>query len=194
MTQLAVFASGNGTNAQRLIEYFSASNEINVKLVVYNRREAYVAQRAKRLGTPAYYFKKSDFEDGTVNRFLQSEGIDYIILAGFLLLIPQNLLESFPERIINIHPALLPNYGGKGMYGEHVHEAVIAAREKESGITVHVIDGNYDRGKTLFQARCTITPDDTPDTLAAKIHTLEQRHFPIVVEDYVRKNTATSAQ
>lgn len=188
MINLAILASGNGTNAQRLIEYFSASKEISVKCVIYNRKDAYVAQRAKSLGTPAHYFKKTAFEDGTVNEFLKTEGIDYVILAGFLLLIPQNILDSFQRRIINIHPALLPSYGGKGMYGSHVHEAVIAAHEKESGITIHVIDGDYDRGETIFQARCTITADDTPDTLAAKIHTLEQRHFPVVVEEYIRKH------
>lgn len=183
--RLAIFASGNGTNAQRICEYFAAHGEIEVACIVYNRRDAYVAQRAERLGVEARYFTKSAFEDGSVLAYVRSVGADYIILAGFLLLVPANLLQAFPQRIINIHPALLPSYGGKGMYGHHVHEAVIAHHESESGITIHVVDEHYDRGTILFQARCSVTAADTADTLAAKIHLLEREHFPVVIEQYV---------
>ncbi|MBP5536424.1 MAG: phosphoribosylglycinamide formyltransferase [Bacteroidales bacterium] len=188
MKRLAIFASGNGTNAQRITEYFANNGDIHVELIIYNKKDAYVAQRARNLGVPAHYFKRTAFESGEVRDFLLTKHIDYVILAGFLLLVPQNLLDSFPNRIINIHPALLPKYGGRGMYGEHVHEAVIAAREKESGITIHVIDGNYDQGTTLYQAKCTVTGEDTPDTLAQKIHVLEQQYFPKVIEDYIVNN------
>lgn len=187
--QLAILGSGNGTNAQRICEYFADSKDVNVACIIYNRKEAYIAERAKRLGVEARYFNKHDFNEGdTVLNYLREKKIDYVILAGFLLLIPENLLQNFPNRIINIHPALLPKYGGKGMYGEHVHEAVIANHETESGITIHIVDQHYDRGTTLFQARCTVTPDDTPDTLAQKIHLLEQEYFPVVIEKTVLGN------
>lgn len=184
--QLAILGSGNGTNAQRICEYFADSEEIKVACIIYNRKEAYIAERAKKLGVEARYFSKRDFTEGdAVLNYLREKHIDYVILAGFLLLIPENLLNNFPNRIINIHPALLPKYGGKGMYGHHVHEAVIANGETESGITIHIVDNHYDRGTTLFQARCQITPDDTPDTLAEKIHLLEQEYFPVVIEKTV---------
>ncbi|MBR1516589.1 MAG: phosphoribosylglycinamide formyltransferase [Bacteroidales bacterium] len=184
--RLAILGSGNGTNAQRISEYFAESKEIEVACIIYNRRDAYIAERAKNLGIEARYFNKHDFnETEEVLNYLKEKKIDYVILAGFLLMIPQNLLDYFTNRIINIHPALLPKYGGKGMYGEHVHEAVIANHEKESGITIHIIDQQYDRGTTLFQAHCEVTPDDTPDTLAQKIHQLEQTYFPVVIEKTV---------
>lgn len=185
--QLAIFGSGNGTNAQRIAEHFSKINDIDINCIIYNKKDAYIAQRAKNLGITAQYFNRKDFfESDNVLRFLQDRGVDYIILAGFLLLVPENLLKAFPNKIVNIHPALLPNYGGKGMYGERVHEAVIAHHEKESGITIHVVDNHYDKGTTLFQAKCEITDSDTPDTLAQKIHKLEHQYFPIVIEKFVR--------
>ena len=187
--RLAILGSGNGTNAQRICEYFAGSSTIEVACIIYNRREAYIAQRAANLGIEARYFNKRDFEGTAVLDYLRQKEADYVILAGFLLLVPDNLLQAFPNRIINIHPALLPKYGGKGMYGHHVHEAVIANHESESGITIHVVDNHYDRGTTLFQARCTVTPDDTPDTLADKIHLLEQEHFPVVIESYIKEST-----
>lgn len=186
---IVIFASGNGTNAQRIIEYFSTVTDIDVAGVVYNRKDAFVAQRAQKLGVEARYFSKKDFDDGAeLMAYLHEKKTDHIVLAGFLLLVPPYLLKAFPQRIVNIHPALLPKYGGKGMYGSHVHEAVIAHHERESGITIHIVDNLYDHGRTLFQAKCDVTPDDTPDTLAQKIHLLEQKYFPGVIEQWIRDN------
>lgn len=184
--QIAIFASGNGTNAQQIAEYFAEHRTAEVNIILYNRKEAYVATRAKNLGIEALYFKGKEFyENDAILQLLKSRGVDYIVLAGFLLKVPDYLLEAYPERIINIHPALLPNYGGKGMFGMHVHEAVIANHEKQSGITIHIIDNRYDCGTTLFQAHCTIAPEDSADDLAAKIHLLEKAYFPPVIEAFI---------
>jgi len=184
--QLAIMASGNGTNAQQISEYFAGSSDVEVNVIIYNRRDAYVATRAANLGIEARYFGRRDFlESDDVLHFLQARKIDYIILAGFLLLVPENLLQAFPGRIVNIHPALLPKYGGKGMYGHHVHEAVVAAHESVTGITIHVVDHRYDCGTTLFQARCEVLPSDTADDVAARIHFLERDYFPPVIEAFV---------
>lgn len=186
MIKLAILASGNGSNAQRICEYFDGSESVMVDSIIYNVKNAYVAERAKQLGVPAVLMGRADFyENDNVLMYLREHQIDWVILAGFLWLVPENLLDAFPGRIINIHPALLPNYGGKGMYGHHVHEAVIANHEKESGITIHVVDKHYDRGTILFQAKCGITDDDTPDSLAEKIHLLEMEYFPKVIEKTV---------
>lgn len=189
--KLAIFVSGSGTNAENIIRYFnkdhkSASGEKpEVTLVLSNKPDAYALQRAYRLGVPSYIFNKSHLESGEVAKILDMHGIDMIILAGFLLKIPEHIIDSYPNRIINIHPALLPSYGGKGMYGHHVHEAVIKAGEKESGITIHLVNQHYDQGEHLFQAKCSIDRNDTPDDLAAKIHELEQKHFPEVIDRYI---------
>lgn len=184
--KLAIFASGNGTNAQQITEYFVDKPEVEVNVIVYNRRDAYVATRAANMGIEARYFNKHSFLDtNEVLDFLMGRGVDYIILAGFLLLVPTNLLDAFPGRIINIHPALLPKYGGKGMYGHHVHEAVVANKESYTGITIHAVDGRYDCGTTLFQARCRVSPSDNADDVAAKIHVLEKEYFPRVIESVV---------
>ncbi len=186
IVRIAIFGSGNGTNAQRITEYFANKPEVEVATFVTNKKDAYISQRAKNLGVPCVYFSCNDFyETDSVLDYLKECGIDYVILAGFLWLVPQNLLTAFSRRIINIHPALLPKYGGKGMYGERVHEAVIAAGEKESGITIHFVDEHYDQGTTIFQATCQVAPTDTPDTLAQKIHKLEYEHFPVVIEKVV---------
>ena len=186
MIKLAILASGNGTNAQRISEYFRGSDKISVECIIYNRKDAFVAKRASSLGVPAQYFGRADFyENGNVLHYLQEHGIDWVILAGFLWLVPEDILKAYPNRIINIHPALLPKYGGKGMYGHHVHEAVIANREKESGITIHIVDQYYDKGTVLFQAKCILTETDMPDSLADKIHVLEQEYFPVVIEKTV---------
>lgn len=186
MIKLALFASGNGTNVQQITEFFRESVRVKVDCVVYNRKDAYVAERARRLGVPAFYMNKADFtESSKVLDLMRDRGVDYIILAGFLLLVPQNLLDAYPNRIVNIHPALLPNYGGRGMYGHHVHEAVVAHREKETGITIHVVDSQFDHGRTLFQAKCEVGADDTADDVAAKIHILEKTYFPMVIEQFV---------
>ena len=184
--RLAILGSGNGTNAQQISEYFAGRSDVEVACIIYNKRDAYIAQRAKNLGIEARYFGRADFYDnGNVLEYLHSKQIDWVILAGFLWLVPEAMLDAYPDHIINIHPALLPKYGGKGMYGHHVHEAVVAAGERESGITIHIVDRHYDRGTTLFQARCAVTPDDTPDSLAAKIHLLEKEHFPRVIDETI---------
>lgn len=181
--RLAILGSGNGTNAQQISEYFASRNDVQVACIIYNVKDAYIAQRARNLGIEARYFGRKDFYESTaVLDYLREKQADWVILAGFLWLVPQNMLDAYPQRIINIHPALLPKYGGKGMYGHHVHEAVVAAGEHESGITIHIVDENYDRGTILEQARCNVTPDDTPDTLAAKIHLLEKEYFPRVID------------
>ena len=185
--RLAILGSGNGTNAQQISEYFAGRTDVEVACIIYNKRDAYIAERARNLGIESHFFGKADFYDnGAVLKYLADKQVDWVILAGFLWLVPQPMLHAYPGRIINIHPALLPNYGGKGMYGHHVHEAVVANHEKESGITIHIVDEHYDRGTTLFQARCSVTPDDTPDTLAAKIHLLEKEHFPRVIDETIK--------
>lgn len=186
--QLAILASGNGTNAQQIAEYFSGNPDVNVNVIIYNKRDAYVATRAEKLGIEArYYNKRSFMESDDVLSFLRERKIDYVILAGFLLLVPENILKAFPDRVINIHPALLPKYGGKGMYGHIVHEAVVANHETETGITIHIVDHRYDCGTTLFQARCSVLPTDSADDIAAKIHLLEKEYFPRVIEAVVLK-------
>ena len=183
---IAILGSGNGSNAQRIAEYFKDNSQIKISTIISNKKDAYIITRAEDLNIPCRYFNRNDFynTDNVLN-YLKEKEIDYVILAGFLWLVPDNLLKAFPQRIINIHPALLPNYGGKGMYGSHVHESVIANKEKESGITIHFVDENYDQGQTIFQAKCQINPDDTADTLAQKIHLLEYEYFPKVIEQVV---------
>ncbi len=185
-TRLSILASGNGTNAQQIAEYFAERNDIITDSIIYNKRDAYVATRAKNLGIESFYMSRRDFmESNKVLELMQSRNVDYLILAGFLLLVPENLLKAFPNKIINIHPALLPNYGGKGMYGHHVHEAVVANHETVTGITIHVVDHRYDCGTTLFQARCVVLPTDSADDVAAKIHLLEKSYFPPVIDAYI---------
>jgi phosphoribosylglycinamide formyltransferase-1 len=183
MIHLAIFASGAGSNAENLIRHFEHHAHIHIGLVLSNCATAPVLQRAAKFGVPTCVFDKTDFyHSDVVLQKLQEHHIDYIVLAGFLWLVPENLLAAFPRRIINIHPALLPEYGGKGMYGMHVHRAVIANAGKETGITIHRIDAEYDRGEILFQARCPVSPYDTPETIAAKVHELEYRYFPGIIE------------
>lgn len=184
MKRVAVFASGSGTNFQQICEYFiEKNNDIKIELLVVNKANAYVVERAKQLNVKSVYFNREDFysSDKVVECLLENQ-IDFIVLAGFLWLIPDNILKEYPNKIINIHPALLPNYGGKGMHGHHVHEAVIAAKEPESGITIHYVNEKYDEGNIIFQAKCSITPEDTADSLAEKIHLLEKEHFPKVID------------
>jgi phosphoribosylglycinamide formyltransferase 1 len=186
MQTIAIFASGSGTNAQRIIEYFRNHPAITVGLVLCNKPGAAVMERAERLGVPVALFNRQEFyETDAIPGLLAARGIDYIVLAGFLWLIPPNLLGRYPGKIVNIHPALLPKYGGQGMYGMKVHEAVILAGDAESGITIHVVNERYDEGTILFQATCPVLPGDTPDTLAARIHALEYRYFAEVVERWV---------
>lgn len=186
MIKLAILASGNGSNAQRIIEYFASHRDVQVECVVYNVKNAFVAERANNLGVTAQYFGRKDFyESGAVCRYLKGRGVDWVILAGFLWLVPGDILSAFHHKVINIHPALLPKYGGKGMYGIHVHEAVIANAEKQSGITIHIVDEEYDKGKILCQATCDVAAVDTPESLADKVHELEYEYFPKVIENTV---------
>ena len=189
MTRIAVFASGGGTNAENLIKNLTKGK---VCIVLCDRRDAYVLERAKKLNVPTVTFTRKELEaagpENRINSILKEYNIELIILAGFLLKIPAEMIARFPGRIINIHPALLPSFGGKGLYGHHVHKAVLEAGEKKSGITVHLVDEQYDHGQHLFQARCTVDENETPETLAGKIHLLEQTHFPAVVDEYIVKH------
>jgi phosphoribosylglycinamide formyltransferase 1 len=186
MTQLAIFASGAGTNAKNIIHHFRHHPVICVSLVVCNKPNAGVLAVAREEGIPELLIEKETFFHGTAYvPELREKNIDYIILAGFLWKIPEALIEAYPGRIINIHPALLPKYGGKGMYGRFVHEAVIAASEKETGITIHYVDAQYDHGEHLFQVRVPVEPGDDPETLAKKVQVLEYEHFPRVIEEVV---------
>jgi phosphoribosylglycinamide formyltransferase-1 len=188
MRNIAVFASGSGTNAENIIKYFSNQNTARVSLVLSNKRQALVLKRAEALNIRTLFFEHKEFYvSGKVLRYLTLYKIDFIVLAGFLWLVPESILEQYPGRIINIHPALLPAYGGKGMYGDAVHKAVIANHDKESGITVHYVNKHYDKGDIIFQKRCKVAKDETPESLAEKVHALEYAHFPKVIEDIVIK-------
>lgn len=186
MNHLAVFASGSGTNAGNIIKYFEKEPEISISCICTNRQDAFVIERAKSFHIPYLVFTRDDFyHQSTVLDYLKDKKTDWIILAGFLWLVPESLIRNYPGRIINIHPALLPKYGGKGMYGNHVHQAVIDAGESHSGITIHYIDNEYDRGDIIFQAKCPVYPYDTADTLAARIHELEYEHYPRVIKEAI---------
>ncbi len=185
MKTIAIFASGEGTNAENLIKYFADSTTVKVALVVYNRKEAGVRLRAEKYGIPTAYIPKSQFADEqNVLPVLKEYGVDAIILSGFLLLIPDYLLNAYENSVINIHPSLLPLHGGKGMHGLHVHEDVLKCGEAETGITIHVCDAHLDKGITLFQAKCQVERDDTPESLAARVHKLEYAFFPEVIERF----------
>ena len=182
MIKIAIFASGSGSNAERITEYFSSNDHVEVSLILTNNPAAGVIERAQRLNIPTLVFNKKLFaKTDKIVEILQSQGIDWVILAGFLWLVPSNLTRAFENRMINIHPALLPKYGGKGMWGHHVHEAVVANKEKETGITIHYVNEHYDEGKVIFQAKCEVTENDTPESVAAKIHELEYQYFPEVI-------------
>jgi len=182
MKRLSIFVSGNGTNLQRIAEYFLEYWDITIVNVVCNNPKAYAIERAKKLDIPVRMITKQDFNSEAFIKELQDLDIDLIVLAGFLWKLPENLVKAFPKRIINIHPALLPKYGGKGFYGEHVHEAVVAAKEPYSGITVHYVNELYDSGEIILQAHVALDENETPDSLAAKIHQLEQAYFPVAIE------------
>lgn len=194
MKNIALFASGNGSNAQNIIEYFNL-NKGNcttpngvVKRVICNKPTAYVLERAKMLDVPSSVLTKEELTTAPAPllQLLEDDKIDIIVLAGYLLMIPNELTQKYKGRIINIHPSLLPAYGGKGMYGDKVHEAVINAGASKSGITIHLVDEVYDNGKPLFQAECPVMKDDTPDSLAQRIHALEYAHFPRVIDEYIK--------
>jgi phosphoribosylglycinamide formyltransferase-1 len=183
---LAIFASGAGTNAQKLIDYFRHSSAATVSLIACNKPGAGVLDIAQREGISTLLLEKEPFLRGDAYLpQLKERGIDFIVLAGFLWKVPQALINAYPKRIVNIHPALLPKFGGKGMYGQYVHEAVLQAGERESGITIHYVDEHYDNGDIIFQTACPILDDDTPETIARRIHQLEHLHYPRVVEEII---------
>ena len=189
IVKLAVFASGTGTNAQKLIEYFWESTVATVALIVCNKEGAGVLRLAEKEGIPTLLIEKENFFRGDAYLpQLKEQGIGFLVLAGFLWKIPKALIEAYPRRIVNIHPALLPKFGGKGMYGQYVHEAVLQAGEVESGITIHYVDEHYDNGDIIFQTACPILDGDTPETIAQRIHQLEHLHYPRVVEEAVKNS------
>jgi phosphoribosylglycinamide formyltransferase-1 len=186
MTRIAIFASGAGSNAAEIIKYFRSHQKIAITLIVCNKPGAGVLTIAENAHLPTLIIDKEQFfrGDGYVP-FLTSKKIDFIVLAGFLWKIPHTIISAFPNAIINIHPALLPSYGGKGMYGLNVHASVLSNGDKESGITIHYVDEHYDNGDVIFQDRCIVDPDDTPESLAAKVHKLEYQHYPRIIEQVV---------
>ena len=188
MKRIAILASGSGSNAENIANYFKSNSELEISIILSNKKDAFVLERANKLNIPSGSFNRNDFyETNTVVNLLKSKQIDLVVLAGFLWLVPDSLIQAFPNKIVNIHPALLPNYGGKGMYGMHVHNAVINNREKESGITIHLVNEKYDDGETILQAKCQINKNDSAKDLANKIHELEYEHFPRAVESYLNK-------
>lgn len=182
MLNIIIFASGSGTNAQNIIEHFQNNDLARVSYVMSNNANAGVLERAKRLGIPCKTFTKKEMNEEAFLSFVQ-EHADFVVLAGFLLKIPDSLVELYPKSIVNIHPALLPKYGGKGMYGMHVHRAVVENGEVETGITIHYVNENYDEGAIIFQESVALSKEDSPEDVAAKIHLLEQEHFPKVIEN-----------
>ncbi|MDD3108728.1 MAG: phosphoribosylglycinamide formyltransferase [Alistipes sp.] len=188
MKKIAIFASGSGSNAENIITYFSARNSARVELILSNRSDAMVLERAKRLQVEAVVFDRDTFyHSDRIVSLLRDRAIDYVVLAGFLWLVPANLLAAFPDRIVNIHPALLPRHGGKGMYGDRVHRAVVEAGDAESGITIHRVNEVYDSGDIVAQYRVPVMPSDTPEQVASKVHALEYQYFPIEIEKELLK-------
>ena len=183
MKRIAIFASGSGSNAEAIAHYLTDRTDVEISLILTNNPEAGVIQRARRLHIPVVVFdRKTFYNSDRIIELLLNQKIDLVVLAGFMMLIPEKLVQTFPRRILNIHPALLPKYGGKGMYGHFVHEAVVAEGEAESGITIHFVNEVYDEGEIIFQATCALSPTDTPDDVARKVQVLEHEHFPRVVE------------
>ena len=181
--KLAIFASGSGSNAENICNYFANSSDIEVVLMCTNKRDAYIVKRAEKLDIPVVFISKSELNNfDNLHKKLQSVKVDIIILAGFLLKLPAIMIEYYPNRILNIHPSLLPKYGGKGMYGNKVHKAVLENKETESGISIHFVNQNYDEGKIILQEKCVISEDETLETLTEKIHQLEHNYFPIAIE------------
>ncbi|MBR5062077.1 MAG: phosphoribosylglycinamide formyltransferase [Prevotella sp.] len=186
--KIAIFVSGSGTNCENIIQHFAGSNLVEIALVWSNRQDAYALKRAEKYNIPTIVMGKNDFNDADkVLPILKDYDIDFIVLAGFLLMIPDFLVRAYDHRMVNLHPALLPKYGGKGMYGHHVHEAVKAAGEQETGMTVHWVSEVCDGGEIIAQYKTPITPEDTPDDIADKEHVLEMEYFPKVIEQVLRE-------
>jgi len=187
MIKIVIFASGSGTNAENIIRYFQATKSASVEAVFTNKADAQVIQRAEKYQVPSQVFTKNDLETGKVLQEINTIQPDLIVLAGSLLEFPESIVEEYPDKIINIHPALLTKYGGKGMYGMHVHRAVVENKESKTGITIHYVNENYDEGNIIFQKEVTVLTSDTPEVVAAKIHELEQDHFAAVIEKLIFK-------
>ncbi len=185
MIKIVIFASGSGTNAENIIRHFKATKTASVEAVFTNKADAQVIQRAEKHQVPSQVFSKNDLETGKVLQEINTIQPDLIVLAGFLLKFPETIVAAYPDKIINIHPALLPKYGGKGMYGMHVHRAVVENKESKTGITIHYVNENYDEGNVIFQKEVTVLISDTPEVVAVKIHELEQDHFPVVIEKLI---------
>jgi phosphoribosylglycinamide formyltransferase-1 len=187
--RIAILASGSGTNAEAIINYFRDHPTISVAVVLSNNPKAYVLERARKHGVPTVVFNRQEFYNTTrIADVLRDMGITHLVLAGFLWLVPDNLLHMFPSRIVNIHPALLPAYGGKGMYGMRVHEAVKASGDTKTGITIHEVTPAYDEGPVIFQTSCEIDADDSPESIAEKVHRLEHYHYPRVIEKWINNH------
>ena len=185
-TRISIFASGNGSNAENIFNYFKNNSSVEIVSILCNKNDAYVFQRAKNMDIPSFHIVNSEFRAGDkVIELLKEQQVDIIVLAGFLLRIPENIIDAFPKGIINIHPALLPKYGGKGMYGDNVHKAVKAAGDTKSGITIHLVNEHYDEGKHLAQVECQISALDTYEDIANKVHVLEYEYFPKVIDEFI---------
>ena len=181
--RIAIFASGSGSNAENIHQYFTSNNDVEIVAILTNNPNAKVIERANRLNIDCKVFDRTSFYNTSeIVDYLKAKQIDLVILAGFLWMIPENLIKAYPNKIINIHPALLPKYGGKGMYGDNVHKAVVENKEAESGITIHFVNEKYDEGEIIYQAKCTILPTDNYEDLANKIHALEYEHFPKIID------------
>ncbi len=186
MKRIAIFASGSGSNAERITTYFEDNEQVEITLFLTNNAKAGVIDRARRLNIPVVVFNKNLFyESEKIIQLLQKQQIDLVVLAGFMMLIPKAMVGAFPQKIVNIHPALLPKFGGKGMYGHFVHEAVVAAGDDESGITIHYVNENYDEGAIIFQAKCEVSNIDTADDIALKVQQLEHRYYPEIIKKII---------
>ena len=193
LKRIAIFASGSGSNAQRIMEHFKRHKEMEVAIVLSNRADSYVLQRADNFEIPTHVFSKEElYDSATILQLLKNLDIDIIVLAGFLWLIPANIIQQYPKRIINIHPALLPKYGGKGMYGDIIHETVIANHDHETGITIHYVNETFDEGEIIYQNKCLVESTDTTEKLAYKVHQLEHLHYPRIIEDLLKKTETAS--
>jgi phosphoribosylglycinamide formyltransferase-1 len=183
LKKLAIFASGSGSNAENICNYFENHSGITVVLICTNKRDAFIVKRAKKLNIPVTFITKTELNNfDSLHKTLQNIKVDFIILAGFLLKLPTVMVGKYQNRILNIHPSLLPKYGGKGMYGSNVHKAVLENKETESGISIHFVNQNYDKGELVLQKKCSVSENETLETLTAKIHQLEQKYFPLTIE------------
>ncbi len=188
MKRIAIFASGSGSNAENIANYFNNNDSVEISLILTNNSNAFVLERAKKLSIPSLIFNKSEFTaSDKIVRQLQDNNIDLVVLAGFLWMVPKNLNKTYPNKIVNIHPASLPNYGRKGMFDNKVHNDVIKNKKKESDITIHYVNEKYDEGEIIFQAKCSIKPSDNADDLAKNIHALEYEHFPKTLNSLLNK-------